>query len=598
MMLINIFKTRKLRDFKPNMTQKIPDPHLFGIDPNDSRNIVSDTLGQILERPDRKRSSITNETLEGRHCWRLEYETNDGLVVRMLVDPEMDYNVVRAELSRGSELVTSVESDVVRQTVSGLWFPERCRYRRWDNGKLTAKEDLRIRVIQLNKPVAPVVFTLAGMDIPPGTPVNEVPSSPVRGSLVWNGKELVRETPFPPDAPTSLTTRNILLTNVVVLTLVGLYFLWKSRSSTKPGQPTDATPRGFTLIELLVTVGLIALLIALLLPAAQAAREAARRTRCLNNLKQVALATHNYHDAWLRLPMGEMPGAFSAHTAILPFLDESPLFNAINFVQLGVAGRGPSGLKPTWLDSTCSTIGRTRVEAFLCPSEPRGRPPTALIAGDVLEYQPSSYAWCSGSWWPRANRWDGLFGRSQAESKVGAKPQPPDPPLGSIGWSACADGMASTLLAAEVVIGPADSGTSVGPNTDCFHLISLGAEPAFDAATHLCRAVDRSSRNIALGGYWRFKGHPWLEGTLWRNWFNTAMPPNGNCCVDDRVDVGGVRDRTWWWMLKPSSSYHSGVTNAAFADGGVRAIRDGVNSQVWLSLGTRDGREVVSDDAY
>jgi len=367
------------------------------------------------------------------------------------------------------------------------------------------------------------------------------------------------------------------------------------------GPDRRPTRMGFTLIELLVTLGIIALLVGLLLPAVQSARESARRLQCANNLKQIALATHSYHDSWLRLPMGEMPGAFSAHTAILPFLEEAATFNAINFLRLTTPGRGPSGLKPTWLDPICATIGRTRMKTFLCPSEVNGAPPgdAAGVTDEGTEFHPSSYAWCAGSWWPRANRWDGLFGRSQREGKVGSKAEAPDPPLGSIGWAACTDGMSATLLVAEVVVGPGRRSAGQGRNTDCFHLKWLGDRPAFDAAVAQCGAIDSSSAGIALSGYWRFKGYPWLEGTLWRTWFNTAMPPNHNCCVDDIQDSTSiVRDRTWWWMLKPASSYHSGVVNAAFADGGVRSIRDAINPKVWLSLGTRDGREAVSSDSY
>lgn len=363
-----------------------------------------------------------------------------------------------------------------------------------------------------------------------------------------------------------------------------------------------AVRRAFTLIEILVVIGIIALLVGLLLPAVQSARESARRLQCGNNLKQIGLATHNYHATFQRLPMGEMPGAFSAHTAILQFLEESAVFNSINFVQLAGLGRGPSGLKPTWMDPMCWTVGRTRMKTFVCPSEVRESPLRALngtVSDDGAEYYPTSYSWCSGSWWPRSRRWDGMFGRSQWAGTAGTGAEPPDPPLGAVGWSLCTDGLSTTLLISEVIVGPVSGAAGRGRNTDCYHIEPLGAQPSYDLAIGRCRAVDPSTGPIALGGYWRFKGYPWLEGTLWRNWFNTAMPPNQNCCVDDAQEVGSlVPDQSWWWMLKPASSYHPGLVNAAFADGSVRAVRSTVDARVWLSLGTRDGGEVVAGDSY
>ncbi len=101
--------------------------------------------------------------------------------------------------------------------------------------------------------------------------------------------------------------------------------------------------RGFTLIELLVVIAIIAVLIALLLPAVQSAREAARRAQCVNNLKQIGLAMHNYHSAINSLPWGDGPWwiEWSAHTLLLPYIEQGPIYNAINFADTQPFGQTP-----------------------------------------------------------------------------------------------------------------------------------------------------------------------------------------------------------------------------------------------------------------
>ena len=136
--------------------------------------------------------------------------------------------------------------------------------------------------------------------------------------------------------------------------------------------------RGFTLIELLVVIAIIAVLIALLLPAVQQAREAARRTQCRNNLHQIALAMHNYHDAHACFPPGRITGgsndcpAHSWLTPLLPFVDEVAVYNAYNFDHdsanwIGSCGSGTSG-------AVNSTAVRSALAQFVCPSQP-GDPP-------------------------------------------------------------------------------------------------------------------------------------------------------------------------------------------------------------------------------
>ncbi len=141
--------------------------------------------------------------------------------------------------------------------------------------------------------------------------------------------------------------------------------------------------RGFTLIELLVVIAIIAILIALLLPAVQQAREAARRTQCKNNLKQLGLALHNYHDTFNTLPIGAVGSAnwgwgMSWYMRILPYIDQAPVYNKITF----------SGLHHGWTHSAGgpegplngAVLAQARINAVICPSSPLAK------ARDAGEY--------------------------------------------------------------------------------------------------------------------------------------------------------------------------------------------------------------------
>ena len=125
--------------------------------------------------------------------------------------------------------------------------------------------------------------------------------------------------------------------------------------------------RGFTLIELLVVIAIIAVLIALLLPAVQSAREAARRAQCVNNLKQIGLAVHNYHSAINSLPWGDGPWwiEWSAHTLLLPYIEQGPIYNAINF-----SDTQPFGQASLVINNPVNTTAVYRaISGFLCPSD-------------------------------------------------------------------------------------------------------------------------------------------------------------------------------------------------------------------------------------
>src|SRR5437867_8683736 len=147
----------------------------------------------------------------------------------------------------------------------------------------------------------------------------------------------------------------------------------------------ESRGRGFTLVELLVVIAIIGVLVALLLPAVQAAREAARRQSCLNNLKQIALACHNYHDTWQKLPAGAEGGVstnvddgFGWGLAILPFIEQKALFEQIN-------PNGQGGALGAYQRANNRPIpgGETSLKVYRCPSSqlPKVVPPLWRLPG-------------------------------------------------------------------------------------------------------------------------------------------------------------------------------------------------------------------------
>lgn len=157
--------------------------------------------------------------------------------------------------------------------------------------------------------------------------------------------------------------------------------------------------RGFTLIELLVVIAVIAVLIALLLPAVQQAREAARKAQCQNNLKQIGLALHNYHDQHRVFPMGssrDMPGSWGYAMFLLPFLDQANAFNTADFnaTDCCILIRSMQTAVPPKVDPESQPY-----KVFICPSDPNGNKlikhaaPNAYPCGDLY---PGNYLGISG----------------------------------------------------------------------------------------------------------------------------------------------------------------------------------------------------------
>ncbi|HEV3164419.1 MAG TPA: DUF1559 domain-containing protein [Isosphaeraceae bacterium] len=325
----------------------------------------------------------------------------------------------------------------------------------------------------------------------------------------------------------------------------------------------------FTLIELLVVIAIIAVLIALLLPAVQSAREAARRSQCVNNLKQLGLAMHNYHDVNNALPLGRTLQAgtyrpFSQFARLLGFMEQKNVFDALNF---DVSSYDPSNV----------TGAATAVQTFLCPSDVAAQIP----GGQVL----TGYGWAGISY--RANEgtsvamWFGTDDTSNVNNNVVSQPNGLFYSDQLIRLSNLTDGTSTTAAFSEHVLG--DFSNSIV--TDFSDTFAPGTHPLnSDDAYLMCKATNINT--LTTQGYSNV-GAPWIYGYHSTTSYWHSGPPNSRSCMFPPSRIATT-----------ANSRHPGGINVGLADGSVRFIKSTVNIQSWRALGTRNGTEVLSADSF
>ncbi len=359
----------------------------------------------------------------------------------------------------------------------------------------------------------------------------------------------------------------------------------------KKHRTVSAPSRGFTLIELLVVIAIIAVLISLLLPAVQSAREAARRAQCTNNLKQIALACHNYESGTGSFPMGNVVnnvtadafGAacsysklYSAFAYILPYMEQGAGYNAYNFLWAGdlypnAATSGPN-----------VTAGTQLVSAYLCPSDQpaaQANPTQYTIA-----VSQASYGMNRGrienlyfNWYNSAGvavQYGNTCGYGGGDGMF--------MPEGVVRVADVTDGTSNTFLMGEMTRFPNEQGSSAwmwanlasawgdGSWWSGSVRITGGAfvVPAPNSPADTTGAVTNAC---------------FANCMLPPDWLNNAQIPGGAC---NSLGQWGFR------------GFHPGGVNFAMADGSVRFIKNSINLSTYRALGTRNLGEVVSSDQY
>ncbi len=350
--------------------------------------------------------------------------------------------------------------------------------------------------------------------------------------------------------------------------------------------------RGFTLIELLVVIAIIAVLIALLLPAVQAAREAARRAQCVNNMKQLGLAIHNYHDVYQCLPFGKGPdymmidpnapvyARWSALSQILPYLEQTTLFNAINFSlppdvpDLG--GGGMNDMMPAYTSpgAANTTVTRVMISAFVCPSDAGGVP------GWVAS---TCYSGNEGSW---------LCDACEATPSTvapGDLPRGPFYNMSCVRLAGFTDGTSQTAMFSERRRG---QGTP-NPRSDLFQMNNA---TSLAGTYQTCTSLNASMAMVFTSSM----GMAWAVGDMTCTTYNHVSTPNTRSCAGTGMGMGMMGQDAMVNMAVqlPPSSYHPGGVNLVIGDGSVRFVKDSINLNPWRSLSTRNGGEILSASDY
>jgi prepilin-type processing-associated H-X9-DG protein len=343
-------------------------------------------------------------------------------------------------------------------------------------------------------------------------------------------------------------------------------------------------------VELLIVMAVISILIALLLPAVQAAREAARRMQCANNLKQFGLALHNYHSAMDCLP-GMAPNStngYSVQARLLPFMEQTQVYASVDLTKNLFDGSADVMPPTLTLAPHMIAAGTTSIPAFRCPSDAGAEKTLSSgykITGgsDIISLATGNYMVCTGSDYARPQEPGSrtVMGVTTAYTK----------PNGAFYHSSCynfgnlTDGTTNTLLMSETLIGSGQSLTASYAQAVEDKLTRNYVVNNYSSAP---TETDHTTLNTALAAitspsWLATRGGAWILTTPVFTTFGTFIPPNSPIPSAQNMNQG----------FMAAKSYHSGGVNVLMADGSVRLVSDSVDPEKWKAAATIDGGETT-----
>ena len=331
--------------------------------------------------------------------------------------------------------------------------------------------------------------------------------------------------------------------------------------------------RAFTLIELLVVIGIIGVLIALLLPAVQKVREAGNRITCSNNLKQIALALHNYESARGYFPpafKGDgSPIAYFASWSVLaelnPYLEQTAIYNRMDLTLQTFESTIPFNIT-----GPNQYAVQQSVKLFLCPSD-KMRPVTMGTAYGVPVLGPTNYAFCNGSGTNGGSPWD-------ADGPFIARR--------TMRLADLVDGSSNTAMLSESILGEGTESATGAPPAPLETVYAyLSGQPLSESAC----------ARAALWNVERLRGYMWASGEIRCASYNHYLPPNSPTpdCITNDVNTGYTSTG-----FRGARSKHDGGVNLLLGDGSARFVANTISLTSWRAVATRAGNEVIADGAW